>query len=232
MILIIIHMMSIVKNKKDIQETLQTNLNEETVNIKIIYKKNKNIYFRFDNEKNLIVTTPLHTSTKKILQLIKENEKALTKMLERTKRKIDNNNEIRLLGLKYEIKIDETYKDIVLDNGIIYAKNEKILNKYITNLTQKTFIEEINKVLKQMPNIPKFILKIRKMKSRWGVCNYIKKTVTLNSELIKYERRIIDYVIIHEFSHFTHHNHGSEFWNLVSTYYPEYKKARKELRET
>ena len=83
-----------------------------------------------------------------------------------------------------------------------------------------------------MPNIPEFQLRIRKMKTRWGVCNYVKKTVTLNSELIKYERTIIDYVIIHEFSHFTHHNHGKEFWALVGTYYPEYKKARKELRET
>ena len=69
------------------------------------------------------------------------------------------------------------------------------------------------------------------MKSRWGVCNYVKKTVTLNSELIKYERSIIDYVIVHEFSHFTHYDHSTAFWALVSTYYPDYKKARKELRE-
>ena len=82
-----------------------------------------------------------------------------------------------------------------------------------------------------MPNIPKFTLKIRKMKTRWGVCNYIKNTVTLNSELIKYERNIIDYVIIHEFSHFTHHDHSAAFWSLVAKYYPNYKLARKELRE-
>ena len=82
-----------------------------------------------------------------------------------------------------------------------------------------------------MPNIPLFTLRIRKMKTRWGVCNYMKKIVTLNSELIKYDRDIIDYVIVHEFSHFTHHDHSSSFWNLVNIYYPEYKKARKELRE-
>ena len=105
------------------------------------------------------------------------------------------------------------------------------LNKYINKLTSQVFSEEIAKILKIMPNIPEFTLKIRKMSSRWGVCNYVKKTVTLNSELIKYERKIIDYVIVHEFSHFTHHNHSAAFWDLVETYYPLYKLARKELKE-
>ena len=119
---------------------------------------------------------------------------------------------------------------IFKDNGIIYAESLEKLNKYIAELTNQIFKEEIKKVLKIMPNIPEFTLRIRKMKTRWGVCNYIKKTVTLNSELIKYERSIIDYVIVHEFSHFTHHDHSAAFWKLVGTYYPDYKKARKELR--
>ena len=207
-------------------------LNGQTINVKIIPKKNKNIYFRFDNEKNLIVTAPYRISERKILKLIKENEKALTKMLERTEKKRDNEDELRLLGLKYDLKIEDTFENVYIDGGIIYAKNKTVLNKFIGDLTKKIFAEEINKVLELMPNIPEFQLRIRKMKTRWGVCNYVKKTVTLNSELIKYERTIIDYVIIHEFSHFTHHNHGKEFWALVGTYYPEYKKARKELRET
>lgn len=207
-------------------------LNGQTINVKIIPKKNKNIYFRFDSEKNLIVTAPYRISERKILKLIQENEKALAKMLERTEKKRDNEDELRLLGLKYDLKIEDTFENVYIDGGIIYAKNKTVLNKFIGDLTKKIFAEEINKVLELMPNIPEFQLRIRKMKTRWGVCNYVKKTVTLNSELIKYERTIIDYVIVHEFSHFTHHNHGKEFWTLVGTYYPEYKKARKELRET
>ena len=206
-------------------------INNELIKVKIKRKNNKNIYFRFDEKNNLMVTAHPKISTKKILKLIKENEKSLNRMLLRSKKKQDNEGEIRLLGLKYDIELSSLYQEVVIDNGIIYTNNISTLNKYMSNLTKQIFTEEINKILEIMPNIPEFTLKIRKMKTRWGVCNYIKKTVTLNSELIKYERSIIDYVIIHEFSHFTYHDHSASFWNLVKKYYPDYKKARKELRE-
>lgn len=212
-------------------EELEIILNGEIVNIKIIRKNNKNIYFRFNDQNELVVTVHPRISTKKVLKLIKENEKSLAKMYMRSKNKQAREDETRILGLKYDIKINENYHDVTFDDGIIYVNSKNTLDKYISNLTKKIFREEVNKILEIMPNIPPFTLKVRKMKTRWGVCNYVKKTVTLNSELIKYERSIIDYVIIHEFSHFTHHDHSAAFWALVSTYYPDYKKARKELRE-
>ena len=212
-------------------EELEIILNGEIVKIKIIRKNNKNIYFRFNEKNELVVTVHPRISTKKVLKLIKENEKSLVKMYMRSKNKQDKEDETRILGLKYDIKINENYHDVTFDDGIIYVNSKNTLDKYINNLTKKIFREEVNKILEIMPNIPEFTLKVRKMKSRWGVCNYVKKTVTLNSELIKYERSIIDYVIVHEFSHFTHYDHSTAFWALVSTYYPDYKKARKELRE-
>ena len=204
---------------------------DEVVPVKIIRKNNKNIYFRFDQDSNLVVTVPLRFNEKKVFHLIEENKKSLERMWMRSKKKQDKEDEVRLLGLKYDLVIDDGYKEVTFDEGIIYASSKSVLDKYISNFIKKVFTEEINKILAIMPNIPKFTLKVRKMKSRWGVCNYVKKTVTLNSELIKYEREIIDYVIVHEFSHFTHHNHSSAFWDYVSKFYPEYKKARKELRE-
>ncbi len=74
-------------------------------------------------------------------------------------------------------------------------------------------------------------LKIRKMKTRWGVCNKRDNSVTLNAKLIKYSLREIDYVIIHELSHFVHFDHSREFWETVSKYMPLYKKAVKVLKE-
>ncbi len=212
-------------------EEVQITLNNELINVKIIHKNNKNIYFRFNDQNELVITVHPRISTKKVLKLIKENEKSLTKMYLRSKSKHDKEDEIRILGLKYDVKINENYPDVAFDEGTIYVNSRNTLDKYISNLTKKIFREEINKILAIMPNIPEFTLRIRKMKSRWGVCNYVKKTVTLNSKLIKYERSIIDYVIVHEFCHFTYHDHSSSFWTLVSKYYPDYKIARKELRE-
>ena len=79
--------------------------------------------------------------------------------------------------------------------------------------------------------IPKPNLKIRTMKTRWGVCNRKSKTITLNTRLLEYDISCLDYVIVHELSHFIHPNHSSEFWNLVGKYYPKYKECRKMLKE-
>ena len=69
------------------------------------------------------------------------------------------------------------------------------------------------------------------MKTRWGVCNRKNITVTLNLELIKYDLNKVDYVIVHELSHFVHFNHSKNFWNTVSKYCPKYKQIKKELKE-
>ena len=69
------------------------------------------------------------------------------------------------------------------------------------------------------------------MKTRWGVCNKVSKTITLNSDLIRYSFDKLDYVIVHELSHFIHFNHSTSFWSLVQKYCPNYKKIRKEMRD-
>lgn len=206
-------------------------INGEIIKVRIVRKNNKNLYFRFTNTNELLITIPNHLTLKRVYKIIKENEKAITKMYLKNKVKQIPNNEVRILGLQYELKFDEKVNKVIIDNGILFAQNQTALDKYIKYLTKKVFAEEIDNILKIMPNIPSFTLKIRKMKSRWGVCNYVKKIVTLNSELIKYPRQTIDYVIIHEFSHFTFHNHQREFWQLVFQYCPNYKESRKELRE-
>lgn len=80
-------------------------------------------------------------------------------------------------------------------------------------------------------DIPFPNLKIRNMKTRWGVCNKKSQTITLNSNLMKYDITKLDYVIIHELSHFIFFDHSSNFWNLVAKYCKNYKKVRKELRD-
>ena len=69
------------------------------------------------------------------------------------------------------------------------------------------------------------------MKTRWGVNHKLDSSITLNSKLIRYDERVIEYVIIHELSHFVHFDHSKYFWNTVEKYMPDYKKAVKTLKE-
>ena len=69
------------------------------------------------------------------------------------------------------------------------------------------------------------------MKTRWGVYNRLRHTITLNSRLIEFDIEKIDYVIIHELSHIIHFNHSKNFWALVNKYCSNYKKIRKEMKD-
>ena len=119
-------------------------------------------------------------------------------------------------------------KDLV---NKIYTKDEKTLNKYlskyITNIYKERLDHYYNIFEEQIP-IPN--LKIRKMTSRWGVCNIKNHNVTLNSELSKYNIECLNYVIVHELSHFIEMNHSSRFWKVVEANYPNYREVRRIMK--
>jgi len=207
---------------------MEVNINNHLVKVIIKRKKIKNIYFRFDEKLNLVVSASIHISNQEILKLITKNKNSLEKMFLEAQKLNIKNQEFWYLGQKYDLKYDPGIKEIEFQNGVIFAQNETMLNKFLQKQTQDIFIYEVNN-LKKIIKTPAFSLKIRKMKTRWGVCNYKLKTITLNSELIRYSKEALRYVIIHEMCHFYHHNHSKDFWHMVSIYYPNYKIARKEL---
>ena len=70
---------------------------------------------------------------------------------------------------------------------------------------------------------------VKHMKSRWGSCSH-QKDISLNIFLMKLPWDLIDYVIIHELVHTKVLNHGTEFWELLTSCQPNAKEYRKSLR--
>jgi predicted metal-dependent hydrolase len=66
------------------------------------------------------------------------------------------------------------------------------------------------------------------MKKRWGSLSD-KGTVTLNTNLIKAPKECIDYVVTHELCHLKYHDHSSEFYKLLDSVIPEWKKIKHKL---
>lgn len=198
--------------------------------VEIVRKNNKNTYIRI-KENGVIYVTTSYLSTKSYIEkLLLQNSEELEKMLEKQNKKQEKKEHFYYLGRYYDIIYMPTDLEIVENR--IYVKDEKTLNKWlkkeIVNIFQNR-LEYWYNIFEE--NIPYPKLKIRTMKTRWGVCNKRDNSVTLNSELIKYEINELDYVIVHELSHFIHFNHSKNFWSLVSKYYPNYKQSRKKLKE-
>ena len=203
--------------------------NNKEYQIEVIRKNNKNTYLRVKDNK-IVVTTNYLTSNRTISKLITSNKEFIDRALTKSISKSEDTS-FKLFDREYDIIYG--FKDTEVDNNKIYTKDEKSLNKYlslyITNIYSERLDYWYNKCEEDIP-VPN--LKVRKMTSRWGVCNIKNHNVTLNSELSKYDIKALDYVIVHELSHFIHHNHSKDFWLLVGKYYPKYKEVRKYLRDS
>lgn len=201
------------------------------VPLEIIRKKNKNIYFRFNDEGILVITCNRFVSEKELRNLIVQNEKSLLRMYEKYMKELEKAKQFYYLGKPYTLVYDEKVKEVEIKENFIYARDSKKLEQWQKKECMKIFEERVNVLLRYFSNLPLFTLKIRKMKTRWGVNNVTKRIVTLNSELLRKDVDLIDYVIIHELCHFYEANHSNKFWYQVSLRYPDYKMARKRLRD-
>lgn len=203
---------------------------EKAYPIVIIRKQNKNTYIRIKDEK-IVVTTSYLMPTIKITKLIQDNQKSIEKMLERSIRNSEKEHHFYLLGKEYFVNFSPEYIEPKIEENIIWVKDEKTLEVFLKEYRNSLFLTHLEECYSRFEEkIPFPKLKCLKMKTRWGVCNTKTKTITLNSELLRYEVECLDYVIIHELSHLLVPNHSSKFWSVVVKYCPNYKEIRKKLR--
>jgi predicted metal-dependent hydrolase len=69
---------------------------------------------------------------------------------------------------------------------------------------------------------------IRRQRSRWGSCS-VRGTVSLNCCLLFQRPQVVRYLLLHELCHTRHMNHSRRFWQLVSSFEPDYRALDREL---
>ena len=70
---------------------------------------------------------------------------------------------------------------------------------------------------------------IKEFKSQWGSCT-AKNKLSFNLKLVLYDKRVLEYVVIHELAHMRHRDHSAAFWAAVASAMPDYKKQREQLK--
>lgn len=73
-------------------------------------------------------------------------------------------------------------------------------------------------------------ISIRGQKTRWGSCSS-KGNLNYNYLLMLCPDEVAEYVVIHELCHRIHMNHSKDFWNKIEAFCPNYKQARKWLKQ-
>lgn len=210
---------------------MKLELNNKTYPIEIIYKNNKNMYLRIKDDLKVVITAPKRTPERVITSFISNNIDYIKKIiLQKEQIKTKKQDKLEYLGNLYDIcRINE--KNIYIGDTKAFVGTKVNLDTWYKKKSKEVFETYYNNCFEQFKESKiKPDLKIRKMKSKWGVCNITNKTITLNQELIKLDSKYLEYVIYHELCHLKHPNHSKDFWNLVEVYIPNYKQIRKEMK--
>ena len=125
--------------------------------------------------------------------------------------------------------------DFILNALNKYEKEEKRpQTKYFAEVEIKNVILEICKNVypyfeKQGVKYPE--IKFRKMVSRWGSCHASKGILTFNTNLVYADFECIEYVVLHEFTHFLQPNHSKFFYEELSKVCPQWKICKNKLKQ-
>lgn len=107
----------------------------------------------------------------------------------------------------------------------------------IQYFTENEICEVVNNLCeKAYPYFEKFgikypQIKFRKMISQWGSCHFTKGILTFNTNLIYAPLPCIEYVVLHEFTHFLQANHSDKFYAELQKVCPDWKERRRKLKE-
>lgn len=70
---------------------------------------------------------------------------------------------------------------------------------------------------------------VRRMKTKWGTCQPLSRSIWLNPELAKKNPRCLEYIVVHELTHLLERTHNERFIDLMDLHMPDWRARRDEL---
>ena len=213
------------------------------MNLTIVRKNIKNINITIRSNGEVLVSAPKRVSKRYIDELIKKKTPWIKKKLDyfkgrkslTVKKSYDDGEKIYYLGEEFILKVVECSEERVwLEDGFLWlavrserdiAAKERLVDSWYLSKAKKLFEELVKKYQKIVKRDIK-IVRIKKMKTRWGSCNHVRGYINLNLYLIQRDIKEIEYVVLHELAHLIYPNHSKEFYNYIASIMPDWKERR------
>jgi predicted metal-dependent hydrolase len=209
----------------------------------------KHLQIQASRSKGLEVVIPYGVSSLAVERFINEKKDWIQKTLKRLAKekplKVNGDNKpplcIKLpaLGLTYQVKYESnqarsTTARLTSDGAIIVKGNGATSSRRsaLKRLIKRLARLELNKSISALGSQHRLTyskIAIKSQKTVWGSCSS-KKIINLNQNLLFLPKHLAQHVLIHELCHTKHLNHSNEYWQLVGSIAPDYKKLEKELK--
>lgn len=173
--------------------------------VTVIRSNRKTVAIQVNSDLSVTVRAPRSASEKDIEEILKKKEAWISKHIEKikkTKERLETEPTEKLTREKVIALAEEALK-------VIPARVE-----YFARVIGVTYGK----------------ITIRNQKTRWGSCSS-KGNLNFNCLLMLAPPEVLDYVVVHELCHRKQMNHSKAFWSEVEKVFPDYKEARKWLKE-
>lgn len=223
--------------------------NGKKIEYEIERKDVKNINLRVKSDCTVAVSANNSVPKSVIDDFVYQNADRILRAIRKINRKNSNlptfesGTRIKLLGTEYALQVNESdknYYSIGTSKILFYVRDlenfenrEEVYNMLLFDISKVVFPKLLKECYppfeKYCGSIPELIIKF--MRSQWGNCYAGRNLITLNAKLAAYSESVIRSVIYHEYCHFVHQNHSAEFYQLLGTVMPEWKKYQAELKK-
>lgn len=118
--------------------------------------------------------------------------------------------------------------EVILPNKFRKAKTNDLLKILVEKLYDKIAELEIEKVMEKTRLLLGFApedFAIQRLENgQLGLCDTTQQKIVISPDIVKYDRKTIEYVVLHEFCHLKYKTHAKGFWQMLKTYMPNYEQ--------
>ena len=212
-----------------------------------VRKSVRNINIRIRPDGSLAVSAPTATPFYRIEEILRLRQdfilRSMDSALARERAKLasyacEDGAAVPLFGREYTVRICGRGVSRIEGDTLILVlkktedpeKRKEALKRFAEKELRAYAAAEFEKIHPLFSHVtPMPSLKLRVMRARWGSCRPKTAVITLNTRLAFYPTAYIDYVIMHEFTHFLHGNHSSAFWDALAARMPDWAERKKAL---
>ena len=217
----------------------------------ITYTVNKNfnneLYLSVQNGE-VVVKAPWYYTNTQIQYIIEEKRQWILNKIKEyelsQEKKYIRNEIVKLLGDDCKVVIN--YKNLKKPTLTVEGKDIKIYlpNKYkkldrdeilvkliekLYDLVAQTEIESSMERVRKLVGFAPEDFEIKRIENKMGDCIKEKELIIINPDIVKYDREIIDYIILHQFCHLKYKTHSKGFYEVLNKYMPKYKKYEEKI---
>ncbi|TQF73346.1 M48 family metallopeptidase [Rhodococcus spelaei] len=217
------------------------------IDIDVIYKDIKNLHIGvYPPLGRVRVAAPQRLDDDQVrlaviqrLSWIKRQRDKLRSVERQSKREMVTGESHYVWGVRRRLKVVErpgrAHFEIDGERLVLYVpadtsaeKRRDYLDKWYRDQLRRAIPELITRWERALnTTVPKWT--IRRMKTKWGSCNRESRHIWFNAELAKKHPDCLEYIVVHEMTHYFERNHGERFTSLMDKYLPDWRSRRDQL---